>query len=241
MGSFAIRLSSCPACGPTLLVRYQAGEMGVRCLRCRATPVTLSLIEVLRGLHPDLPGLRVFELSSRGALVRFLQKQRVQLTLSEYFDDVAPGSVRDGVQCQDVMALTFADRSFDLCTSTEVFEHVPDDARGFAEIHRVLRPGGHFVFTVPMTGTAETVTRAVAGPKGPVHLLEPEFHGDRLRGPHGVLCYRTYGGDIVQRLRTAGFASAAIVVPRGGWFGFARNVIVAQRAPESLQAARLPD
>jgi SAM-dependent methyltransferase len=233
MGNFGLRFSACPACGPTLLVRYQAGEMGVRCLRCRATPVTLSAIEVLRGVRPVLSGLRVFELSSRGPLVRFLRGQGAQLTLSEYFDDVAPGSMRDGVQCQDVMALTYADRSFDLCTSTEVFEHVPDDARGFAEIHRVLAPGGHFVFTVPMSGLPETVTRAIPGPQGPVHLLEPEYHGDRLRGPHGVLCYRTYGADIVERLRAAGFASAAIAVPRNGWFGFARNVVVAQRAPES--------
>lgn len=201
----------------------------------------MSLIEVLRATRPDLSRLRVYELSSRGPLVRFLRRRCAALTLSEYFEDAAPGSVRDGVRCEDVMSLTFADESFDVCTSTEVFEHVPDDARGFAEIHRALKPGGHFVFTVPMNGAAETVTRAVPGPQGPVHLLEPEYHGDRLRGPRGVLCYRTYGGDIVGRLRGAGFAAAAIAVPRGGWFGFARNVIVAQRAPNPFQAARLPD
>ena len=39
-----------------------------------------------------------------------------------------------------------------------------------------------------MTGTAETLTRAMPGAQGPVHLLEPEYHGDRLRGARGVLC-----------------------------------------------------
>ena len=134
MGRFAATFSSCPACGNTLLVRYRLDEMGVRCLRCRATPVTMSLIEVLRDIRPDLSRLDSYELSSRGPLVRFLRKRCATLALSEYFEDVAPGAFRDGIQCQDVTALTFADGSFDLCTSTEVFEHVPDDARGFAEI-----------------------------------------------------------------------------------------------------------
>ena len=45
----------------------------------------------------------------------------------------------------------YGDASFDLCTSTEVFEHMPDDLNGFSEIRRVLRPGGRFVFTVLLT------------------------------------------------------------------------------------------
>jgi ubiquinone/menaquinone biosynthesis C-methylase UbiE len=32
-----------------------------------------------------------------------------------------------------VQRLSFADASFDLCTSTEVFEHVPDDRAGLRE------------------------------------------------------------------------------------------------------------
>jgi SAM-dependent methyltransferase len=201
--------------------------MGVRCLRCRATPVTLSLIEVLRSLVPDLSGRAVFELSSRGALVRYLRGRGAELTLSEYFDAVRPGERRGGVQCQDVTALTFDSASFDLCTSTEVFEHVADDARGFREVCRVLRPGGSFIFTVPISDAPETVMRAVPGPSGPVHLLEAEFHGDRIRGK--VLCYRNYGRDIVQRLTAAGFAAASLESPRSTWLGFSRKVVVARK------------
>jgi SAM-dependent methyltransferase len=225
-----LRAGDCPACGASLFVRYANDETAVRCLRCRATPVTLSLIQVLREIRPDLSTLDAYELSSRGALARFLHKRVKRLTTSEYLDDVPLGESRSGIQCQDVMQLTFADRSFDLCTSTEVFEHVPDDAKGFREVHRVLRPGGVFLFTVPMKA-GKTLVRATATKEGIVHHLEPEYHSDRLRGSRKVLCYRTYGEDVVERLQSAGFATRIASAASASWFGFHRPVIVGVRAP----------
>jgi hypothetical protein len=55
-------------------------------------------------------------------MARFETLHRVRTAASEYFNEVAPGAWRDGVQCQDVQRLTFADASFDVCTSTEVFD-----------------------------------------------------------------------------------------------------------------------
>jgi SAM-dependent methyltransferase len=40
-------------------------------------------------------------------------------------------------------------QQFDLVTAIDVLEHIPDDAAGLREIHRVLRPGGTVVITVP--------------------------------------------------------------------------------------------
>jgi SAM-dependent methyltransferase len=127
------------------------------------------------------------------------------VTVSELFDDVEAGQFRRRVQCQDVQRLTYDDVSFDLVTSTEVFEHVPDDRRAFAEIHRVLRPGGALVFTVPLMDTVTTLERARLDHGAIVHLTDPEYHGDRLRGRGRVLAFRTYGLDILDRLRAAGF------------------------------------
>lgn len=45
--------------------------------------------------------------------------------------------------------LPFDDNSFDLVTALDVMEHLDDDLAGFAEIHRVLRPGGRALVLVP--------------------------------------------------------------------------------------------
>jgi SAM-dependent methyltransferase len=58
----------------------------------------------------------------------------------------------------DVATLPFPDASFDLVTSSFSAHHWPDAAAGFAEIRRVLRPGGRaIVYDLPdRWGHAET-------------------------------------------------------------------------------------
>ena len=225
-----MRVGACPLCGRTGFIKLDDYEMAVRCLKCRASAATLSFVSVLNALLPDLSRRHVYELSSRGPLVGYLRRHAGKLTLSEYFDDVPPGQYKGEVQCQDVQQLTYPDDCFDVCTSTEVFEHVPHDLEGFREMHRVLKPGGLLLFTVPMAGAKKTVERARLVEGRVEHLLPPEYHGDRIRGSAAVLCFRNYGTDILDRLVAAGFSRRRLV--RGedvtGW-GFDRQVVVARK------------
>lgn len=203
--------------------------MGVRCVRCGASPVSQSIVAVIRDECPDLSASTVYELSSRGKLVDWLKGRTGSLTTSEYMPGVVNGSVCRDVRCEDVQQLTFADESFDLCTSTEVFEHVHDDNAGFAQIRRVLRPGGKFIFTVPLNGAAQTIERARVRDGQIVHLLEPEYHGDPFNHGKRVLCMRNYGTDIVDRLLDAGFSRARLATPQATMMHSARPVVVAER------------
>lgn len=49
----------------------------------------------------------------------------------------------------DGKTLPFADESFDSVFSSEVFEHVFNLSQILGELRRVLKPGGHMLFTVP--------------------------------------------------------------------------------------------
>ena len=57
----------------------------------------------------------------------------------------------------EITALPYPDGAFDLLLACDVIEHVADDRRVFAELTRVLRPGGVFVFSVPLHATHWTV------------------------------------------------------------------------------------
>lgn len=185
--------------------------------------------KVIEGLDLS-PASRVYELSSKGALVRYLRQRFQSLYLSEFFDSVPPGEFRSGVQCQDVQALLLPNDSFDLVTSTEVFEHVPDDRRGFREIARVLKDRGRFVFTVPLLDAEQTLERVRIEADGSLSFLTaPEYHGDRLRGQGKVLAFRTYGRDISHRLTAAGLNAAIQVLEDPGAGVAHQQVIVAKK------------
>jgi len=227
---FALAPARCPFCGPTVLVCLRREPIGVRCVRCAASAVHLSLGWTLQSRIPLLDERDVCELSARGPLVEFLRRRARSVATSEYFPGLASGTLHAGIRCEDVQQLSYADESFDLVTHTEVLEHVPDDARAFAELFRVLRRGGTMIFTVPMHRGDETIERARLQDGEVVHLLEPVYHNDPLRS-QGILAFRDYGRDILARLRNAGFIETKICAATGRlpWVA-GHDVIVARKA-----------
>jgi SAM-dependent methyltransferase len=132
-----------------------------------------------------------------------------RLSCSEYLEE-AEGSFSD-IPHQDLCALTFASDSFDLVLCNELFEHVQHMDRAFAEIARVLRPGGRLVATCPLAfGQVDEIVKVRRNPHtGEAHhLMDAEFHGDPVRPEAGSLVYRIPGWDVLTRLRDAGFADA---------------------------------
>lgn len=228
LSQLAFAREPCAVCGFAWIARLAGDELGVRCPRCGASAVSQSLAAIVRRELPHLAGVHAYEMSAQGAFVAFLRREAAALTTSELLDGVAPGAQRDGVLCQNVERLTFADASFDLCTSSEVFEHVEDDAAGFRELHRVLRPGGRLIFSVPLHDAAQTRERFASHDGQRVAVLPLAYHADRYRGAT-VLVQRDYAHDIVERLRSAGFGEARIVMPAQRLFGYARPIVVAVR------------
>jgi SAM-dependent methyltransferase len=100
----------------------------------------------------------------------------------------------------DITDLPLESERFDALICSHVLEHVPDDRRAIAELHRVLRPGGIAWMMVPVEGgrgsTFEDPT--VTDPAERLRLFNQSDH------------VRVYGTDFPERLRAAGFEVSAI-------------------------------
>ena len=226
-----MQYGKCSMCGKTVFVKLRNDDISaIRCVRCRASVTSMAIAKILKKLLPKWEDKKIYELSSRGPFFKFLHKRASHLTYSEYFDGVTPGAYKGRVQCQDVQKLTYANDSFDVCTCTEVFEHVPNDLEGFREIYRVLKPGGLFLFTVPLSDRKQTIECALLKEGKLIHLERPEYHDDHIRGVGAVLCYRNYGLDIVERLSLAGFKNTEIILVKvPTMWGYDRPIVVASK------------
>jgi SAM-dependent methyltransferase len=191
------------------LIRINKGVFGLRCINCRSTFIHRAIGYYFKE-QKFSPESIIHEFSNHGAFMKFLKKGFENLTTSEFFDGVGSGEHKDGILDEDIQCLSFKSSVFDIFTATEVFEHIPNDIKGFSEIYRCLKPGGHFIFTVPLNiDQPKTIIRASLINGKIVHFLPLEYHGDHLR-KGGILAFRNYGMDIEQMLLNLGFSYAKV-------------------------------
>lgn len=93
----------------------------------------------------------------------------------------------------DLTSLQFWDAQFDLMICSHVLEHIPNDLKAMAEMHRVLRRGGYLLVMVPMFGDKTYEDPSITDPD----------ERKRHFGQHDHV--RKYGQDITQRLEQVGF------------------------------------
>lgn len=139
----------CPACGSAVtgFFRYgEAREWG--CPACGASPRERLMHYLLdRGRIAVPSGGSVLHCApNEGSLVA-----RFRAAAGDYVPaDIDPSRYDvPGIRRVDLMALD-EDARFDRIYASHVMEHVPDDARVFANIARALKPGGEAWLIVPL-------------------------------------------------------------------------------------------
>ena len=133
----------------------EAWGVGARSYDAAMVPLTslfaASMLDEL-GVLPGATGIRLLDVAAgTGALAL----EAVRRGASVLATDFAPGMVAvlrqhlaeagltAEVQTMDGQALSVGDGAFDVATSNFGLIFFPDRAKGLAELHRALRPGGH--------------------------------------------------------------------------------------------------
>jgi len=199
----------------TLFVCDVAADRWIRrCCLCRSTPKYRAIVQVLetqtgREMSQFLRDHRVYELSTTSPIFR-QWSGHPNYEASGYFSDRPFGQRITGRYWnQDVQRLSFAGESFDLVISSETMEHVRRPWQGFSEVHRVLKAGGCYVFTIPFRSDRLTTSRIDTTGEQDIPLMEKIYHQDPYR-PEDSLVYTEFGSDLPRLLRPIGFDTEII-------------------------------
>lgn len=180
------------------------------CPRCHLNNRMRATIHFFEDRLRPSPSDSIYLTEQTTPLFRCLAERYPKAVGSEYLGrSVAWGESAGGIRNESVTRLTFADASFDIVISLDVLEHVPDFSHALAECHRVLRPGGSLLLSVPFRPEWEkNQVRAIVDDQGETrHLLPPEYHGDPLKA-EGCLAYYCFGWELLEQACAAGFSEA---------------------------------
>ena len=101
----------------------------------------------------------------------------------------------------DMQRMSFADSSIDVIIHSDTLEHVPDSKAALKESLRVLKPGGHSFYTVPIVVGRLTRTR-----RG----LPPSYHGRPGVYRDDCIVHIEYGADFWCEIFEAGFREVSL-------------------------------
>ena len=96
------------------------------------------------------PGKRVLEIGAgpSNGTTAFLASRSTVVGL-DVSPEIRENRYLEEARVFDGVTFPFADRSFDACCSNYVLEHVPNPQDHFAEVFRILKPGGVYCFRTP--------------------------------------------------------------------------------------------
>ena len=162
------------------------------CTHCRSIPRCRAVNLTLDRYFPSWGHAQLHESSPSND---FIQRHCAHYSCSQFLDGVPLGQQRQGIRCENLEHLTFAEDTFDLFVTQDVLEHVFRPDRAVREIMRVLKRGGAHVFTTPKHKALQRSRRRATCEEGAVvHLLEAEYHGNPI-GDGRSLVTVDYGDD----------------------------------------------
>lgn len=114
--------------------------------------------------------------------------------------------------------MPFRSGAFDTVVVCDTLEHILDDRSALAECHRILRPGGMAILTVPQSDDSYATYEDAS--------ITTEARRIEHFGQHDHV--RNYGGDFGERVADAGFDVTCISAASFDAAFVARHVLLPQ-------------
>ena len=188
----------CPVCDHETRFRSWSEWLrdGFICVRCHSVPRERAFYTVLEKVRPDWRDLRVHE-SSPSVGGSKLSRECASYAATQFDPSLPLGEQGAEWRNEDLSRQTFADESFDIVVTQDVFEHLLEPDRAIAEIARTLKPGGIHIATVPLVAQWRPSRRRAGRVDGGEieHHHAAEYHQNPIDA-EGSLVTMDWGYDI---------------------------------------------
>jgi hypothetical protein len=216
----------CKSCGATMRDRQLASGL-LQIIEERVGQTESNL----RAFRQNPRGtLRILDTDSFSAINRIL-RELPGYVHSQFLPDRRNGEViADGSVNVNLEAIPFPEANFDVILTSDVMEHVADDAQAHREIFRCLAPSGTYVFTVPYDPCMVSHRRLtqITGKASRYFFLEKHIHGDPHSGS-GIVAHRIYGRQLLDDLSKLGFVVSFESVDRAAYGIFGGDLFFARK------------
>lgn len=153
-------MSECNICGEKHLLDFRSRK-NVLCNKCKSLErhrLVKYTLELLGWLDPnDKRDKRVFHLAPEACTSSYMSKIfGVGYITSDYNPKKYPHAQCLKLKMPENFEI-FPDDYFDLILHNHVLEHIPGDYHAHMEqFHRILKPGGQMIFTIPLCSSRKT-------------------------------------------------------------------------------------
>lgn len=168
-----------------------------KCPKCNSLPRTRLVPFSLRYFNLVAPDLKILHIAPN--LNEYNYILRTFENLKQY-DRLNIRNVSHINLVQDITKTTLVSNSYDLAIVWHVLEHIVEDRKAAAEIHRILKPNGKLLMSVPIYPVGNSKT--YEDPTIPYEDFE-KIHG------HDDHC-RSCGTDYYERFEEVGFSTEVL-------------------------------
>ncbi len=190
------------------------------CIRNGTIPRERALVNAVNKFCPTWENLTIHESSPGGESSNYIASKAKNYIGSQYFPNVTSGQYVNNFRCENLEKMSFEDNSIDLMITQDVFEHVMHPEKAFAEIARILKPGGMHIFTMPWyPALQKTRQRAKVNALGKIEYLEvPIYHGNPV-DEKGSLVTFDWGLDFTDFIYTNSGLTTTIYLEKNSKLG----------------------